>query len=115
VRDVHDGKMRLTVKERVGIVVVGGTLILIAVAVVVLMSLGESSPPMGSGETCHRNLGAKVTTGYLSGKGLSVQTPEDAAIVMGGAIAEICREGPPDTSIDEGAERVVTWLKANAT
>jgi hypothetical protein len=78
---------------------------------------GDGGQRMGSGNVCHRRLSAIVDESYLESQGLEIKPgQEDAATIqVGGAIAEVCREGPADLSVDDGAERVVDIVRARHT
>jgi hypothetical protein len=78
-------------------------------------SPGGNSEPMGRGNRCNENLAAVVDEDYLLENGLEVRDPDAATIAVGGAIAEVCVEGPSSTPIEEGAQRVVEIVRDRNT
>ena len=70
---------------------------------------------MGSGNECNGNLSAVVDENYLLDNGLEIRDSDAATIAVGGAIAEVCIDGPASTSIDQGAQRVVEILRQRNT
>jgi hypothetical protein len=73
---------------------------------------GRSGEPMGSGAECTQKLSQVVTTSYLLDHGLQVKDSQAATIQVGGAIADVCLQGPSSQSVDDGAEKVVDWINA---
>jgi hypothetical protein len=73
---------------------------------------GGNGEPMGSGAECTQKLSQVVTTSYLLDHGLQVKDSQAATIQVGGAIADVCLQGPSTKSVDDGAEKVVDWINA---
>jgi hypothetical protein len=70
---------------------------------------------MGSGEACINNIAAVVDLDYLAENGLEPRDSDAATIAVGGAIAEVCTDGPSTMSIDDGAEMVVGIIRDRNT
>jgi hypothetical protein len=107
-------------------------LVLIAVGVVlVLATMGadscdeggsskggssETSPPMGSGQTCNHKLVQAVSWDYLADQGLAPAGDKDTAqIALAGAIVEVCQKGPASQSVEDAKQRVVDVLRKRYT
>ena len=86
--------------------------VLVTVALIGCGDLSSgNSERMGRGNKCIENLGAVVDEDYLLANGLEIRKADAATIAVGGAIAEVCIDGPASMSIEDGAQRVVEIVR----
>ena len=94
-----------------------GCLVLV-VAIMTLAACDGSTAedgPIGTGGSCEEHLAAVVDEAYLVDQGVEVMDLQVVSDEIAEAIETVCADGPASTSIAEGAERVVTLVRARTT
>jgi hypothetical protein len=65
---------------------------------------------IGSGATCRERLQEVVTPAYLRAMGFVISNPDTARGQLTRAIRIVCRRGPSNLQLNQGAEQVVAVI-----